>query len=174
MKTLLLAVVLCGLSFGEVRADEPSFIIVTVETLWGALKSSVGEVERVWSVTPDGYVIAGSDRKSYIVPKANARPITAGEAAVALLAQRDSMNAELYAMDAELETKDAKIAALQGKRPTVASEPRPTQYNGRPLPPNWIDPKQADQNFYNQQLLNQQRATQAELQRLQQQLQQRR
>ena len=31
----------------------------------------------------------------------------------------------------------------------------PTQYNGRPLPRNWIDPKQADTNFFLQQLQNQ-------------------
>ena len=34
------------------------------------------------------------------------------------------------------------------------SEQRPTQYNGRPLPRNWIDPKQADTNFFLQQLQN--------------------
>lgn len=28
---------------------------------------------------------------------------------------------------------------------------RPTQYNGRPLPRNWIDPRQADANFHQQQ-----------------------
>ena len=49
---------------------------------------------------------------------------------------------------------------------------RPTQYNGRPLPRNWIDPKQADQNFYNQQLLQQQQANQAEMRRLQNEMQQ--
>lgn len=42
---------------------------------------------------------------------------------------------------------------------------RPTQYNGQPLPDNWIDPKQADANFFNQQLLNQLRAIQQQLQR---------
>jgi hypothetical protein len=41
-----------------------------------------------------------------------------------------------------------------------------------PSPPNWIDPKQADANFFAQRQLQQQQAAQAELQRAQQQLRQ--
>jgi hypothetical protein len=137
MKALLCGLVLLlGVSFGA-GAAEPVFILVTTETKWndGAV-SPVGYVELVISETTAGYTVI-SEGKNYVIPKANAKPISGSEAAVALLLERERLQTELVASD-----RAAVTAA------------RPTQYNGRPLPRNWIDPRQADQNFFNQQFID--------------------
>ncbi len=54
-------------------------------------------------------------------------------------------------------TKALEDLDAAGSRKSSSTASRPTQYNGRPLPPNWIDPKQADTNFFLQQLQNQRR-----------------
>ena len=138
MKTPLLALVLCGLSLGTLLAADPSFIVVTTETTWsGGLVSSAGDVEQIVSENADGFVISTFGR-NYVVPKANARRISTAEAAVALIAQRQQLYVEIQTLEA---------------RPAAGAS-GPTQYNGRPLPRNWIDPKQADANFHAQQLQN--------------------
>lgn len=137
MKALLVAI-FAVLSIGPLSAAEPKFIIVTAATDWkDGLSCEVGEVERVVGESPQFYTILSSRGKSYELPRANAREVSAAEAATALLAQRTQLYAEIDALSASQR---------------VASDPRPRQYNGRPLPRNWIDPKQADANFNAQQL----------------------
>ena len=142
MKTLLLAVGLFGLSLGYLRADE-TFVMVTRETTWGSgaslLKSSVGEIEHVVDQLPDGYVILYKGHR-YHIPFENARIVTAGEAALALLACRDRLNAELAAAYAEVDEVE------------MAPPARRKRSGG--LPANWKDPREADADWRAQQLLD--------------------
>lgn len=147
MKTALLsllAVMALGLS---AVAEDLKFIMMTVATEWDdGAASPVGFVEQVVSETPEGYVVAGNGRK-YVVPKTSAIVVSPAQAAVALLAERQKLYAQLDA---------AVPPSAQPQAPA-----RSAQYNGRPLPRNWIDPKQADQNFYNQQIVNELRRIQS-------------
>lgn len=153
MKAFLIAVCLICFSVCPLRAGDPSFIIITKQTVWqDGLFCALGEVEQVLGETGVSYLISSAKGKQYAVPKTNARIIAAADAVLALLAQREALCAQIEASE-------------------PAQPARPTQYNGRPLPPNWIDPKQADANFFAQQQLKQQRALQSELQRTQQDLQ---
>lgn len=144
MKTLLFAIALFSLSLCHCPAVEPEFIIVTVLTTWNdGLESQAGEIERVWSKNEKGYLVKAEGR-DYLIPLQNAHVISAAEAAVALIALREQTDRQLAALE-------DKITALQGKTAKAA----PTQRNGRPLPPNWIDPDEADRRFQAQQLQQQ-------------------
>lgn len=69
----------------------------------------------------------------------------------------------------ELYRRDAQFRDAYEQQRNSPAQTRPTQYNGRPLPRNWIDPKQADDNFRAQQLRDELARQAAEIQRLQQQ-----
>jgi hypothetical protein len=160
MKWLVLPLLFLSL-VGAVAAEPLKLILVTVETTWndGAVVSAVGDVEQVLYEGAAGYTVASGDGTKYVVPRGNARTVSSEEAAIALLAQRDRLYAQL---------SNALAAAASAKNPA------PTQYSGRPLPRTWIDPKQADQNWNAERLLRQQRELQGELQRLNNELQRQR
>ena len=84
MKAIFMIVALLGLSVGVLRADTPSFIIVTVETVFAdGVTDPIGEVELVVGETATSYLVINGNRK-YELPKSRARKIGAEEAAVAL------------------------------------------------------------------------------------------
>jgi len=101
-------------------------------------------------------------RQKYPLPKANAQIISAEDAALRVIQFRQQLYKEISQINRDLDAAERLVAAAAGG---AAQNQRPTQYNGRPLPRNWIDPKQADANFF--------RAQQnAELQRMRNELQQ--
>lgn len=111
MKAIFVIVALFGLSVGVLRADTPSFIIVTVETVFAdGVTDPVGEVELVVGETAASYLVMNGNRK-YELPKSRARKIAAEEAAVALLAQRARMYSQLTA-------PRASAAAARPPRPS--------------------------------------------------------
>lgn len=193
MKAFLRAVCILGFLLGNLQAAQPSFIIITTKTEWpDGTVSPVGEVEMCDSENVKGYIVTVNG-KIYGVPKANARPISAADAALALLRLRAALGAQVAALDAQIAA--AKLAAVNAQAaaaklaaaPPAAAPPaavppfgkqaqaaRPTQYNGRPLPLNWIDPKEADARFFEQQRAQRMNAIESENAQLRQQLQRQR
>jgi len=152
----------------------PFYVVVTTEYKWSdGLASPAGEVEQVIDIENGNYVLWVPTGVRYKLPKSHAQVLTDAEASARLLAQRQS----LYAERTQIYT--ALIAAAQQQAQAAQSQAStdqtrqalellqmmqtlkggrsgggPTQYNGRPLPRNWIDPKQADTNYFLQQLQN--------------------
>jgi len=157
MKALLgFAVTLCLFIGSTGFAAEPEkFVIVTKAFRWNdGAESNVGRIEGVVAETPASFVLWAPDGTKYEIPRENVREISATEAARLLLARFQQAEAQF----------DAAKSVAQ-------NQSTPTQNNGRPLPKNWIDPKQADANFQAEQTRRELNRQTQELQRLQQQLQ---
>jgi hypothetical protein len=142
-KTLLSSVVAFVFANAAMASGESQFILVTVKTVWNdGMASQAGEIEKVVTQSADSYVVEAAG-KLYEVPIANAAPVSPEQAATALLNQRTELYAEMHKAIGLIKQYRAQVVQTDAPRPL----PRPTQYNGQPLPPNWIDPKQADLNF---------------------------
>ena len=115
-----------------------------------------------------GSSLPGRDQ-AYVVAQVDDVQVVAPAEVFAAIPRKDAVTAAIKYGSEVTEYRQSEKADRAEATAIAAS--RPTQYNGRPLPRNWIDPKQADANFNAQQLKSSIDAQNAQLQQLRQQMQ---
>lgn len=130
MKTIL---VLIGFSLFAAstfaQQSAPVFIKATVEYQWeNGASTSPNIVDIVLSETNDGYVISSPAGKHYLLPKACAEKISAAEAAILLLTERNQKAAQIAALTNQLQSGQPAAPQLY-RKPASGHRQTPEEAN---------------------------------------------
>lgn len=117
-------------SLSQRKATEPQYIEITKETKWSdGVWCPVGTVELITHYKEQSYIIWHPNGNPYELPRANAKKVSAEDAAVKLLQHRQN----LYKYVSVLENEVNRLKSVGANQPTGILKPAPQEAGNQSL-----------------------------------------